>query len=502
MGILLAADLFCGGGGTTAGAESSGAVCVRFALNHWDIAIQTHSANFPHTRHVNSRLDQCNPSECDKIDLLFASPECTHHSRARGGRPTSDQQRAGAWDVLKWVEFHRPSWIVIENVIEFRDWGPVGNDGRPLRSKRGHFFFAWIKAIEAAGYKVDHRELNAADFEACTSRNRLFVVARKGNRQPIFPEPTHCRRPGNELPGLSLPRWRSAAEVIDWSISCPSIFGRKRQLAEKTLLRLEAGLRRFVGPYVVKFKGEQTCESIDNPLTTITAGGKSHGLAVPFSVQWDNHGSNGDRVKPIDDPLWTMHTKANIGLALPFITDVNHGSDGHLNGRTSKLENPFGTITARNGKALAMPFMLSTGSGGAPRSVDNPVPTIVSRDGTAIAIPWLSHFYGTNNVSPVTDPVDTITTKDRHSLCVALCRGPQDWPTPTTDAMKQLQATMRDLNVADLLFRMFQNSELAVAQGFESSYHFAGTKAEVTRQIGNSVSPPVAKAISLAIASV
>jgi site-specific DNA-cytosine methylase len=135
-------DLFCGGGGTSSGAESTGAARVRFAVNHWSVAIQTHSANFPDATHVNSRLDQVSPSECPRIDLLFASPECTHHSRARGGRPTSDQQRSGAWDVLKWIEFHRPSWVVIENVREL----PVPNLKRGLKS--------WGGEVPALGFAV------------------------------------------------------------------------------------------------------------------------------------------------------------------------------------------------------------------------------------------------------------------------------------------------------------------------------------------------------------
>lgn len=160
--VIKAADLFCGGGGTSQGAEQSGAAKVICAVNHWQVAVDTHAANFPHTKHINSRLDQVNPSECPKIDLLFASPECTHHSRARGGRPTSDQQRSGAWDLMRWVEYHRPSWIVVENVPEFREWGPVGEHGRPLEKFRGRFFESWIQAVESAGYRVDHRLLNAA----------------------------------------------------------------------------------------------------------------------------------------------------------------------------------------------------------------------------------------------------------------------------------------------------------------------------------------------------
>ena len=150
--MLKAADLFCGAGGTSIGAQLTGRVNVRFALNHWDRAIETHSANFPGAVHAKAMLREVSPSECEKIDILFASPECTHHSRARGGRPTSDQQRSGAWEVMPWIEYHRPRFIVVENVIEFQDWGPVGSNGKPLVTRKGAFFHAWLEAIRAAGY--------------------------------------------------------------------------------------------------------------------------------------------------------------------------------------------------------------------------------------------------------------------------------------------------------------------------------------------------------------
>lgn len=412
---LKAADLFCGAGGTSCGAESTGAARVSFALNHWTTAVETHSRNFPHATHVNSRLDQTSPAECGRIDLLFASPECTHHSRARGGRPTSDQQRSGAWDVMKWIEHHRPSWVVVENVVEFEQWGPVSENGVPLASKRGAFFQAWIAAIEAAGYVVDWRHLNAADYGAATSRNRLFVVARKGRRAPVFPEPTHQRHRGRTLPGMERPSWRTAAEVIDWTLPCPSIFGRKRPLADKTIARIEAGLRRFVGPFV---------------------------------ASWTNTQSQSNYEYSPDRPLPTVLTKAHMGLAVPYTVEVNHG--GH-DSRTATLDAPIGTASCKNGRGLAVPF--------------------------------LTHFYGNSGASPVTEPVDTITTVDRHSLAVA-----------------SLVNTMHELHVVDIGFRMLQNHELAAAQGFPGEYVFCGSKADITRQIGNSVSPPVAAAITRAIA--
>lgn len=569
-----AADLFCGGGGTTEGAESTGAVEVTFALNHWQVAVNTHSANFPNTRHVNSRLENTNPSECSKIDILFASPECTHHSRARGGRPTSDQQRSGAWYVLPWLEFHRPHYMVIENVIEFRDWGPVDSEGKPIKALKGSFFQAWIAAIRAYGYTVDWQVLNAADFGAATSRSRLFIIARRGKRAPVFPTPTHAK--GGD--GVSMLPWRPAYEVIDWTTPITSIFKRKRPLAEKTLLRLEAGLHRFVEPFVVQFRNNMDGADKDNPLSTITAGGRHHGLAVPFVAQWDNQGGGGQYVRGAHEPLPTQVTKANTGVAVPFLADVNHGDDGHTAaGRTHGLADTLGSLTTKNGRGIAVPFITpnfgeapgqtprthdlgdalptitSHGAGmlavpfqyqligqgaGRSRPIDGSVPTIIAtrenhgvaipfiskqfgthdgrynpnvdlnkplgtvttKDHNALVIPWLIHYYGTNNQSHTGDPLDTITTKERHAIAEALCDGPADWPAPSTDAMRKLQDTMRALGVSDLAFRMLQNPELSLAQGFRPDYIFTGTKADITRQIGNSVSPAVARAISLIIA--
>lgn len=427
------ADLFCGAGGTTTGAESTGEVDCVFAVNHWDRAIETHSANHPHAKHVRKALHDVGPSECPKIDGLFASPSCTHHSRARGGRPTSDQQRSGAWEVMPWLDYHRPSWMVIENVPEFREWGPVGADGLPLKSGKGKLFDAWIKAVQSHGYRCEVGLLNAADFGAATSRLRLFVICRKGNRSAPWPEPTHSKTVGHALPGIGRSRWRAAAEIIDWSLPCPSLFGRTKPLADNTLKRIEAGLRKFVGP---------------------------------------------------------------------FIVPTNHGERAGQAPRLIAAHSPLPTLTGRGSEALVVPFQFKAAGNcpGLTRSIHQPVPTILSAGSHhGLVIPFLSQYYGTGEGSDPARPLPTVVTKDRHALITAYVGLHPDHGPSRSEGERQLRDTMRELGVTDVGLRMLQNHELAAAQGFPPDYQYSGTKAEVTKQIGNSVSPPVAKAITLSL---
>lgn len=502
------ADLFCGAGGTTTGAESTGeAECV-FAVNHWDRAISTHSLNHPHARHAQRRVQDVRPTESPPIGCLFASPECTHHSRARGGLPTSDQQRAGAWEILPWVECHRPSFLVVENVPEFREWGPVGKDGKPLKSQKGKLFESWIAAVKSYGYRVECGVLNAADFGAATSRSRLFVIARKGNRAAPFPEPTHGKNVARSLPGMERLPWKPAFEIIDWSLPCPTIFTRSRPLADKTLSRIEAGLRRFVGPFVAQWDntgfngkcvrdvadplptlvtkanagiavpfqyqligtGFGRSKSVGEPVNSIVAARGIHGVAVPYLVpNFGERFGQAPRTHSLSDPTPTVTGHGAGGLAVPYLTTVNHGDAGHKNGRSESLRSPIGTVTNKNGRAVVVPFLTQHyGSGGQWSAIDAPVPTIV--------------------------------TKDRHSLVTATIEPCcLNWPEPQSDAMRSLQATMRELGVADIGFRMLSNPELSAAQGFPADYQFTGTKAEITKQIGNSVSPTVARAITLSL---
>ena len=514
MRKLKAADLFCGAGGTTTGAEASGCVDVVLAVNHWHTAIQTHRENHPGTRHICARIDDIDPrhdATIPDLDLILASPECTYHSIARGGRPIDDQKRATPWHVCVWAEAKRPKWLVIENVREFRDWGPLLKNGRPDPKRKGETYRAWVQAIESLGYQVDCQILNAADFGAATKRSRLFVVARRGNsrRDIPWPEATHAGR------------WRPAYEVIDWSRPCPSIFGRNRPLAEKTLRRIEIGLRKFCGEaFVAQFRRNMAASSMGDPLSTITAAGTHHGLVVPF--QFKALGRCPGLTKAISEPLPTIvAARANHAVVMPYLLQTSHtgttgrasyvrsaeeslptitgsgehavvapflvnyhgGTDPQRDGteRSAPTDEPLPVVSTENRYGLVSPYLLAINHGGdddRSHSTGEPISTLTTKTGHSIVLPFLTKYNGTGGAQPIDEPVDTIPTKDRFGL-----------------AMASLLQTMRELQVIDIGFRMLEPDELAAAQGFPSDYQIFGSKADQVRQIGNAVCPPVAEAI-------
>lgn len=281
---IVAADLFCGAGGSSTGltlaAESIGLGLDLTAVNHWDRAIETHSANHPGARHLCHGLDGVDPRKVigRKLDLLIASPECTHHSNARGGKPCEDQSRSTAWHVIRWADALRPRFVLVENVREFQSWGPLSEKGKPLVKRKGETFQAWVQALRSLGYVVDWRVLNAADYGAATSRQRLFVMARRGRGSIPWPDPTHAREPVADLFGRR-ERWRAAREVIDWALPCPAIADRKRPLSAATAMKIESGVGRDQ-PFLVPYNRTSTICSVEEPLRTLTTRDR-FGLAVP-----------------------------------------------------------------------------------------------------------------------------------------------------------------------------------------------------------------------------
>jgi DNA (cytosine-5)-methyltransferase 1 len=450
------ADLFCGAGGTSTGAiqaaEAMGYECNLTAINHWPVAVETHTANHPGARHMCASLDALNPRSVfkpGKLDLLWASPECTHHSNARGGMPMNDQSRATAWCVTRWAEALRPDVILVENVSEFLSWGPIGSSGRPIATRRGETFRAWVGTLQSLGYKVDWRELVAADYGDPTTRRRLFVQAVRGRRRISWPTPTHSPSGTEDLLGKTQP-WRGAREIIDWDLQGQSIYDRKRPLQPKTMARIWAGLRKFgIQPFSVELRGtterqcESTAKSADSPLGTITAGGIHHAIVEPFLIN-TAHGGSGRRPIRIKEPIPTVA-----------------GNRGDL--------------------ALCEPCLLPQQSAGALRPVSQPAPTVSTSGAIALVEPFLVEYYGTGGAQSVDDPLNTITTKHRHALVR---------PSLMVDGERR---------TLDIRFRMLQPHELSAAQGFPTGYKFAGNKTETIRQIGNAVCPGVARALVTAV---
>jgi DNA (cytosine-5)-methyltransferase 1 len=350
-------DLFAGAGGTSTGlalaAAAAGIPVELTAVNHWETAVETHAANHPWAQHYCEPIDSLDPRRVvrGKLDLLVASPECTHHSSARGGKPMSDQSRSTAWCVVRWAEALQPRTILVENVREFESWGPLRLDGRPMKSRAGETFQAWVQALRATGYRVAWKVLCAADYGDPTTRRRLFVLAWRGRGQAPWGMVTHSDRGRRDLFGKLEP-WRAAREVIDWSIQGQSIFERKKPLAEKTLARIAEGLRRFGGiqePFVIPQQSSGSPRPVSDPLPTLAAKG-AVSLIEPFLVpRYGERPTQAPRVHSLDDPMPTIPATCQHGLAEPFLVSY-YGTGG-----AQPVSRPVPTITARDRFGLVQP---------------------------------------------------------------------------------------------------------------------------------------------------
>jgi DNA (cytosine-5)-methyltransferase 1 len=471
-----AADLFCGAGGTSSGLALA---CRRLsieprllAVNHWAVAVATHAANHPWATHLCADLAQVDPNravEGGRLDILAASPECTHHSVARGGRPCSDQSRASAWHVLHWAERLRIDSILIENVPEFRTWGPLTKRGRPMRRRKGDTYHAWLQALASLGYQVDERILNAADYGAATVRRRLFVQARRGSA-PQWPDATHVGH------------WRPAREIIDWGLRGQSLSERRQPLSPKTMARIAHGLRKFGGEaFLAVLNGTgldqlpSSARSVSDPLPSLQTCGHV-ALCQPFILP--NEGFfRGNVARSLDDPLPTITAGRGGGaLVEPFIVPVTH--DGG-EGRAYSVEARLATITGANRGEMGLcePFLVSFHGGrDADRRVhpvSDPLPTQDTSNRYGLAEPFITKYYGHGKgATSIEAPVDAIRTRDCHALVE---------PVVAHGRM-------------EVRFRMLAPHELARAMGFEQ-YQFSGNKGDQVRQIGNAVAVPVAEAL-------
>lgn len=539
---LYFADLFAGGGGTSTGIANA---CHRLsrnpdlvAINHWDKAIQTHARNHPWARHLCTGLDSVIPTNevpNGRLDVLAASPECTHHSNARGGRPCSDQSRASAWLVLKWLQELYVGGFLIENVQEFSNWGPLGADGRPLKKMRGALFDQFISSLKALGYNVEWRVLNSADYGGATTRERLFILGRRGrNRRIVWPDASHARM-GDLQPGLfgDRQRWRPAREIIDWGMPSQSIFTRKKPLAAATLERIAAGLRKFGGaaaePFLVILRQHMGARSINDPVPTLTAGGGHVGLCQPFMLGQQS----GATPRGVDQPVPTIATDGAIsliepfvlsmehsrGAQQPFVIPLNHGSTGGGGQRCCDVNNPMPTITTVDAWGVVQPFIITAGGpegqGRNARGVDEPMSTVLTYDHHALIEPYLVEYHGSHGnrddgnrrVKSLNEPLPTQTCENRFGLLEPLIVSyygtqnvstvAQPLPTVTTkDRFGLVQ--FGDGLYLDIHFRMLSYRELASAMGFPVTYEFEGTRGDKVKMIGNSVEVHTAEALAMA----
>ena len=454
MKTVVAADLFCGAGGSSTGlrkfCEARGWNMDLTAVNHWDIAVETHAANHPEADHFCEDLDNLNPRRIFRgrqLDVLTASPECTHHSNARGGKPCDDQSRSTAWHVLRWAEALCPRVILVENIREFQDWGPLvqktGKNGKPVynedgtphmlpdKSRKGEIFRAWLDALRSLGYWVTYGLVNAANYGDPTTRERLFILADRV-KEPRFAGYTHAKQPGT----AEMDKWIPAKDIIDWEFPSQSIFNRKRPLADKTIAKIIKGLERYGGdsaePFLTILRGTSTTHTIDRPLSTISAGGGHHGLVELHPFMLPQH--SGGAPRSVEDPVATIAAKGAISVIQPYLT----GYYGGKSPRTYDVDNPLATITAGGNRfGLVEPFLVA--------------------------------YYGKSWTHSVDYPVPTIVTRDRFGL------------------VQQVGL--------DIHFRMLQPHELAAAMSFPKEYRFCGTKTDQIRQIGNAV--PVMTSSSL-----
>lgn len=554
LGNELVVDNFAGGGGASTGLERAFGRPVDVAINHNDEAIAMHAANHPHTAHYCESVFDVNPDEItgnQPVALVWLSPDCKHFSKAKGGKPVSKKIRGLAWIALRWAAKVKPRVIMLENVEEFQTWGPLAADGMPDPKQRGRTFRSFINALRAQGYVVDWKELRACDFGAPTIRKRLFLVARRDHLPVVWPVPTHGDPKSEAVRAGKLLPWRTAAECIDWSVPCPSIFERLRPLKDATLRRIAKGIMKFVvnsaDPFIVRTAhGEVSPSGVRRwgagahdgaqPLPTVT-GSQDFAVVAPTLMHVTHHGS--DRAADIDTPLATV-TGAHRGeqaLVAATLVQTGYGERAGQAPRVPGLDKPLGTAVAGGVKhAVVSAFLAKHYGGVVGTGVDVPTGTVTTSDHHSVVTAQLVGCGGRAGQSRPRDagePLATVTSKadttvvTSHLLKLRNNQFGQDArePMPTltaggghvgevrtflqkyhgADALGLVTIGGETYAIVDIGMRMLTPRELARAQGFPDSYVldpvFNGkplSKSAQVRMIGNSVCPDVATALIVA----
>lgn len=463
----LIVDLFAGGGGASTGIEMALGRSPDIAINHSPDAIAMHMVNHPRSQHFCENVWAVDPrAVCAgrPVGLLHASPDCTHHSRAKGGKPKNKKLRSLASVVIRWARDVAPRVIVLENVEEWLAWGPLDNEGNPIKAKAGRSFRCWLGKLKARGYRVEWRVLNAADFGAPTTRKRVFLVARRDDAPVRWPVPSHGKGTANP--------WRGAHEVIDWTNLGTSIFSRKKPLVDATLRRIAAGVKRYVldaaRPFIVPIThagGPNRVHGIDEPLRTVTCANRGElRLVVPTLVQsgYGERDGQAPRVPGLEKPLGTVVTDQKHRLVAAMLTKHFGGVVGH------GVQLPLGAITTKDHHALTTAELAE------------------GEDHSAEVTAFLVKYYSSSGKvesqqQGLFEPLHTVTTKARFGL---------------------VTVHGRSYRIVDIRSRMLEPGELFRAQSFPDSYVIdAGpdgkpfTKTAQNELAGNSVCPVVEHAV-------
>lgn len=462
-------DSFAGGGGASTGIEKATGHSVDEAVNHDPDAIDMHEANHPFTRHWLTNVWNSDPrviAAGRKVGLLWLSPDCTHHSKARGGKPRQKNIRGLAWVAVWWAATVKPRVIMLENVEEFLEWGPLDKHGKPINAQKGRTFRSFVNALRRQGYDVEWRIMQACDYGAPTTRKRLFLVARCDGQPIVWPEPTHGAPDTPEVITGKREPWRTASECIDWSLPCPSIFESaeeikskygikaKRPLADNTCRRIAHGFMKFI---------------VNNP--------------NPFIVTV-NHAGDGFRGQELNKPLGTMTAKNGYGLVLPFLAKY-HGEIGGQTTRGQTVDKPLLTLDTSNRFGLITANIVKFRGTNIGQPVDEPLHTVTAGGNHhGLVYAFMVTYYGSSIGQELNKPLHTIPTHDRFGLVIVHIKG-------------------EPYIVVDIGFRMLEPHELYAAQGFPRSYIIDSyktngrpvPKSQQVAKCGNSVSPVIPAAM-------
>lgn len=536
----LIVDNFAGGGGASTGIELATGYSVDIAINHDPEAIKMHKANHPNTKHYCENVWAVDPVKAcggHPVALAWFSPDCKHFSKAKGGKPKDKNIRGLAWVACRWAGLVRPRVIMLENVEEFKTWGPLGRRHHPIKSKQGETFRKFVQQLTDLGYEVEFRELVAADYGAPTMRKRFFMIARCDGKPIVWPEPTHAPADSDEVKDGLLKPYVGAYTQLDFSLPCPSIFDTSeeikekygiravRPLAPKTMERIARGLKKFVldnpEPFIVPIgygerKGQAPrVHDIEKPLPTIVGSGKhylcepklapylsvnrenhfgsdmrepvhtitannQHMLMTPTLIQYHSETAQGEvRGQTIQDPIMTVDGSNRYGLVTSFIQKY-YG--GNYQGNGSDIKEPLHTITTLERNAMCAVNLIQMNNHCDGRDVKEPIPTITAGDGHFGEVrAFLIKYYGQGTGQDIKAPLDTVTAQDRFGLV-------------TINGV--------DYQIVDIGLRMLEPRELYGCQGFPEDYiidhDYTGKtypRSEQVRRCGNAVCPPIPAAL-------